>query len=225
MASRMSTGLRHLRRAGFAAMLALSACVTLTPRGGSRRPSGKLRPSTRTQLTALPTRRLVHQRRHAAEPALLAARRRSTRRNVARLKACGAPRCDGSGMSPRAGNQAQPLVYDGVVYIMTGDNDAFAISVDTGEVLWEYKANIDPKVARPCCSWVGRGLGLGEGKVFVGQLDAKLVALDQRHRQGRVVDPGRRPQARLRHRERARSTTTASSSPASPAATWARAAG
>ena len=47
-------------------------------------------------------------------------------------------------------------------------------------VLWEYKANIDPKVARPCCSWAARGLGLGEGKVFVGQLDAKLVALDQR---------------------------------------------
>lgn len=38
---------------------------------------------------------------------------------------------------------------------------------------------MDPKVARPCCSWVGRGVGLGDGKVFVGQLDAKLVALDQ----------------------------------------------
>jgi alcohol dehydrogenase (cytochrome c) len=47
-------------------------------------------------------------------------------------------------------------------------------------VLWEYRANVDAKVTRPCCSWVGRGLGLGDGKVFVGQLDAKLVALDQR---------------------------------------------
>ncbi len=46
-------------------------------------------------------------------------------------------------------------------------------------VLWEYRAHIDPKVARPCCSWVGRGVGLGNGEVFVGQLDAKLVALDQ----------------------------------------------
>ncbi len=102
------------------------------------------------------------------------------RGNVARLKATWRASLNGSGLSPRSGNQAQPLVYEGVVYIMTGENDAFAVSVDTGEVLWEYKANIDPKVARPCCSWVGRGLGLGDGKVFVGQLDAKLVALEQR---------------------------------------------
>ena len=101
------------------------------------------------------------------------------RDNVAQLKARWRASLNGSGLSARAGNQAQPLVYDGVVYIMTGENDAFAISVDTGKVLWEYKANIDPKVARPCCSWVGRGLGLGEGKIFLGQLDAKLVALDQ----------------------------------------------
>ncbi len=99
--------------------------------------------------------------------------------NVGQMKAVWRASLRGSGMSPRAGNQAQPLVYGGVVYIMTGDNDAFAISVDTGQVLWEYKAGIDPKVARPCCSWVGRGLGLGDGKVFIGQLDAQLVALDQ----------------------------------------------
>jgi quinohemoprotein ethanol dehydrogenase len=99
--------------------------------------------------------------------------------NVNGVKAVWRSSLRGSGMSPRAGNQAQPLVYDGVIYIMTGDNDAFAVSVETGAVLWEYKAQIDPKVARPCCSWVGRGLGLGEGKVFIGRLDAKLVALDQ----------------------------------------------
>jgi alcohol dehydrogenase (cytochrome c) len=99
--------------------------------------------------------------------------------NVSSMKAVWRASLRGSGMSPRAGNQAQPLVYDGVVYIMTGDNDAFAVSVDTGQVLWEYRPGIDPKVARPCCSWVGRGLGLGDGKVFLGQLDAKLVALDQ----------------------------------------------
>ena len=104
---------------------------------------------------------------------------RINRGTVARLKANWRASLNGSGLSPRSGNQAQPIVYDGVVYIMTGENDAFAVSVDTGKVLWEYRANIDPKAARPCCSWVGRGLALGEGKVFVGQLDAKLVALDQ----------------------------------------------
>jgi len=107
------------------------------------------------------------------------------RENVKDLKAVWRTSLRGSGMSPRSGNQAQPIVYDGVIYIMTGENDAFAVDVETGEILWEYRANIDPEVARPCCSWVGRGLAIGDGKVFAGQLDAKLVALDQRT--GKVV--------------------------------------
>jgi alcohol dehydrogenase (cytochrome c) len=100
--------------------------------------------------------------------------------NVKDLKAKWRASLNGSGVKPRAGNQGQPLVYDGVVYVMTGDNDAFAIGVESGELLWEYKANVDPNAARPCCSWVGRGLGLGDGKVFLGRLDSKLEALDQR---------------------------------------------
>ena len=102
------------------------------------------------------------------------------RGNVAKLKAEWRASLHGSGLGARSGNQAQPIVYGGVVYIMTGDNDVFAISVETGSVLWNYHANIDPKLARPCCSWVGRGVSLGDDKIFVGQLDAKLVALDQR---------------------------------------------
>jgi alcohol dehydrogenase (cytochrome c) len=105
--------------------------------------------------------------------------RQIDRDNVAKLKAEWRAALRGSGMGARSGNQAQPIVYGGTVYIMTGDNDVFAVSIETGAVLWEYKANIDPKVARPCCSWVGRGVALGGGKIFVGQLDAKLVALNQ----------------------------------------------
>jgi quinohemoprotein ethanol dehydrogenase len=88
-------------------------------------------------------------------------------------------------LGPRSANQAQPIVYDGVIYIVTGDKDAFAIDVDSGDVLWEYKANVDPQVARPCCGWAARGVALGQSKVFVGQLDAKLVALDRRT--GKIV--------------------------------------
>jgi alcohol dehydrogenase (cytochrome c) len=102
------------------------------------------------------------------------------RDTVKGLKAEWRTSLNGSGMTPRSGNQAQPIVYDGVIYIQTGENDAFAVSVETGKILWEYKANVDAKVARPCCGWVGRGLALGEGLVFVGKLDAKLVALDQK---------------------------------------------
>jgi alcohol dehydrogenase (cytochrome c) len=102
------------------------------------------------------------------------------RDNVANLRGVWRASLGGSGMGPRSANQAQPLVYDGVVYVVTGDNDAFAIDVVTGNVLWEYEAKIDANVARPCCGWAARGLGMGDGKVFVGQLDAKIVALDQR---------------------------------------------
>ena len=41
-------------------------------------------------------------------------------------------------------------------------------------------ANLDPNNHAVCCGWTNRGVGLGDGKVFVGQLDGKLVALDQR---------------------------------------------
>jgi quinohemoprotein ethanol dehydrogenase len=107
------------------------------------------------------------------------------RSNVAKLKAVWRASLNGSGMNPRDGNQAQPIVYDGIVYTMTGEGDTFAVGLDTGKVLWEFKAHVDPRIARPCCSWPGRGVAIGDGRVYVGLLDARLVALDQRT--GKVV--------------------------------------
>ncbi len=107
------------------------------------------------------------------------------RDNVDKLKAVWRTHLNGSGLSPRSGNQAQPIVYDGVIYLQTGESDAFAISIDTGKILWEYKANVDPKVARPCCGWPGRGLAIGQGLVFDGTLDSRLIALDAKT--GKVV--------------------------------------
>lgn len=103
------------------------------------------------------------------------------RENVGDLKAVWRARLDESGTGPQHSGEAQPIVYDGVVYIVTGANDVFAISVETGARLWKYEAYLDPAIATSiCCGWAARGLALGEGKVFVGQLDGKLVALDQR---------------------------------------------
>lgn len=162
-------------------LLTLAAIVLTAPPGAltaSEAPAKKIPSFTSQQLVDLPREgwwtnggNLYNQR--------FSPLAQINRENVSQLRAKWRTSLRGSGMSPRSGNQAQPIVHDGVIYIMTGENDAFAVSVETGEILWEYKANIDPKEARPCCSWVGRGLGIGEGKVFVGQLDAKLVALDQ----------------------------------------------
>ena len=63
---------------------------------------------------------------------------------------------------------------------MTGANDAFAVERRDGAILWEYRANLDAANNAVCCGWTSRGVGLGDGKVYVGQLDGKLVALDQR---------------------------------------------
>ena len=85
----------------------------------------------------------------------------------------------GSGASRKNSGQAQILAYEGVLYVVNGDNDAFAIDVDTGEILWTYRGRPDPQSGNPL-GWANRGLAMGEGKLFMTQVDAKLVALDQR---------------------------------------------
>src|SRR5512139_2288404 len=101
------------------------------------------------------------------------------RQNVKGLKALWHVQLD-SGKELRHNNQAQPLVHDGVIYIATGQNDVFAISVDTGKVLWEYRSGLKEGDAFVCCLWANRGVGLGDGRVYVGRVDAVLLALDQR---------------------------------------------
>ena len=101
------------------------------------------------------------------------------RSNVSQLRGVWRARLNGSGVGNNYSGEAQPLVYEGVVYVVTGADDVFALSVESGELLWTYEANLDPANDVVCCGWTSRGVALGEGKVFVGQLDGKLVALDQ----------------------------------------------
>jgi PQQ-dependent dehydrogenase (methanol/ethanol family) len=105
---------------------------------------------------------------------------RINRDNVAQLKPQWRTHLNGSGAESKYSGQAQPLVYDGVIYVPTGANDVFALDVDTGKILWTYEAHLDPGITVVCCGWMSRGVALGDGKVYAGQLDGKLVALDQR---------------------------------------------
>lgn len=84
----------------------------------------------------------------------------------------------GSGAGPRNSAQAQPIFFEGVLYISTGDNDVFALDVDTGKILWSWKANTNPGAGAPV-GWSNRGVAIGEGKVFATTLDDRVVALDQ----------------------------------------------
>jgi len=105
---------------------------------------------------------------------------RINRSNVANLKPNWRVSLNGSGLATKYSGQAQPIVYDGVIYIVTGADDVFAVSIDTGQILWTYQAKLDESIDAVCCGWLSRGLALGDGRIYVGQLDGKLVALDQR---------------------------------------------
>ena len=103
------------------------------------------------------------------------------RDNIDDVKAVWRVSLNGSGMEQGYSAQAQALFYEGVIYVVTGDNDVFAVEVETGEFLWTYEADVDFENAVVCCGRLSRGLGLGDGMVFLGRLDGRLVALDQRN--------------------------------------------
>ena len=98
--------------------------------------------------------------------------------NVAQLKGIWHVRLK-SGVAAKYSGEAQPLEYKGVIYTITGADDVFAINATTGARKWVYHARLDPKITTVCCGWTSRGVALGDGKVYLGQLDGKLVALDQ----------------------------------------------
>ena len=101
------------------------------------------------------------------------------RDNVSDLRAVWRTHLNGSGVGTKYSGEAQPIVRDGIAYVATGADDVFAISVESGEILWTYSANLDETIDVICCGWANRGVGLGDGKVYIGQLDGQLVALDQ----------------------------------------------
>jgi alcohol dehydrogenase (cytochrome c) len=105
--------------------------------------------------------------------------KRIARGNVAQLKGVWRARLRGSGTGPQYSGFAQPIVYDGVAYVSTGADDVFALSIDSGDILWRYDANLEAGITSVCCGWNNKGVAVSEDKVFIGQLDGKLVALDR----------------------------------------------
>jgi quinohemoprotein ethanol dehydrogenase len=100
--------------------------------------------------------------------------------NVKQLKGAWMTRLKGSGHAGKYSFEATPLVKDGVMYVITGNDDVFALNAKTGEILWEYWSGVDQKISTVCCGWVNRGLAMGGGMLFFGQLDANVVALEMK---------------------------------------------
>src|SRR4051812_18185833 len=100
--------------------------------------------------------------------------------NISQVKGVWLTHLDKSATAAKYSAETQPVVYDGVIYISTGADDVFAISADTGKVIWKYTGDLDQTISTVCCGWLSRGVAIGEGKVYLGRLDGKLVALDQK---------------------------------------------
>jgi quinohemoprotein ethanol dehydrogenase len=77
------------------------------------------------------------------------------------------------------GLQATPLVVDGVMYATASWSVTYAIDARTGRQLWKYDPEVHRKYdALACCDVVNRGAAYHNGKIIVGVLDGRLVALD-----------------------------------------------
>jgi alcohol dehydrogenase (cytochrome c) len=78
-----------------------------------------------------------------------------------------------------AGLESTPLFHDGVLYFSADYSRVFAIDARTGVRLWSYEPKYDDGFESVlCCGAVNRGIALWGDKVYVGTLDARLVALN-----------------------------------------------
>jgi quinohemoprotein ethanol dehydrogenase len=77
------------------------------------------------------------------------------------------------------GQEATPIVVDGVLYASGPWGSVFAVDAKTGQERWRYDPEVDGSYnRRACCDVVNRGLQVWNGKVYVATLDGFLVALD-----------------------------------------------
>lgn len=73
--------------------------------------------------------------------------------------------------------ETTPIVANGVMYVTTSFSHVYALNAKTGEEYWHYKHKMGP-ITTFCCGPNNRGVAVGEDKVFLATLDAKLLALD-----------------------------------------------
>ncbi|MDT0509130.1 PQQ-dependent dehydrogenase, methanol/ethanol family [Novosphingobium sp. MMS21-SN21R] len=79
------------------------------------------------------------------------------------------------------GQEATPVVIDGVLYTSGTAGRAYAFDAATGKELWRFEPDVDMQVNRTvCCDMVNRGVAVAHGKVFVAALDGWMYALDAR---------------------------------------------
>src|SRR4051812_7137447 len=83
-------------------------------------------------------------------------------------------------MNNNTGEESQPLIYNGVIYITSHDKTV-AVDALTGKEIWKTIVEYPPDTTRVvCCGIVNRGAAIFEGKIFRTTLDARVIALDMK---------------------------------------------
>ncbi|WP_127999395.1 PQQ-dependent methanol/ethanol family dehydrogenase [Piscinibacter defluvii] len=83
------------------------------------------------------------------------------------------------GGEKQRGQESQPLIHDGVMFVTASYSRIFALDAKTGQKLWKYEHRL-PDGIMPCCDVINRGAALYDNLVIFATLDAQLVALDQK---------------------------------------------
>ena len=77
------------------------------------------------------------------------------------------------------GQESTPLVVDGVMYVTGAWSKVYALDAQTGALKWSFDPKVPGRVAvNACCDVVNRGVAVWKGRVYVGTLDGRLVAID-----------------------------------------------
>ena len=76
--------------------------------------------------------------------------------------------------------EATSLVVDGVLYTVQAPNDVVALDAVTGRLFWTYSYTPEPE-SRPCCGRINRGLAILGDTLFMGAIDAHLIAIDAKN--------------------------------------------
>ena len=73
--------------------------------------------------------------------------------------------------------ETSPLVVGGYMFVTVPPNRVEALDAKTGALIWAYDRDLPQRLSL-CCGYVNRGLAVLGSTLFLGTLDAHLVALD-----------------------------------------------
>ncbi|MFT4712370.1 MAG: PQQ-dependent dehydrogenase (methanol/ethanol family) [Candidatus Azotimanducaceae bacterium] len=81
----------------------------------------------------------------------------------------------------KRGLEATPIVINGIIYTTGSWSKVYAVDARTGAEIWTFDPKVPGEAGRnACCDVVNRGLAIWQGKLYLGTIDGRLIALDAR---------------------------------------------